>query len=608
MAIHDDTTKIERDVLQEQSPRMKHLFRLFGFAFNCTRVISTIYLGVFLALSLLRPVFALLWGRYIQIAERAQGIKEMAAACLLLAGYAVIRFLTELMERYLYLYDETEQLNVIQTNRQQERLYAKLYRKLASVSPEYFEIPKVNDRIEQVFRFTTDKAGGLNTSVMLQGYIVVSRAVSVATITSSLYIFSPWLCLMVFLALLPTVWGRTVGQKLLFEFMKNNTGLLRKADYFQGLMLSTAGKEIKTLGVHDFFYQKWRQAADEYTRKEEGLIRAQSKFLILNSLVINATTVAGMIIAILLMAAGQIDLGALGAVLLLVSTLVNDMKELLTGYVGFHMKKQEAAQFFDLMEMPEQEPAEGSSYNEPDGAELREVSYRYPMTEKYVLNDVNLTIHRGEKIAFVGENGAGKSTAVKLLAGILQPSYGKAIFHNSGKEEQENGKEKRGNVVFQDSAHYLTFSVADNVYLGDTHNPRDEKRIGEALSFAGLGETNGSMILGKEIGGGDLSGGQWQKLSIARSVYRNKGLIILDEPTSSLDPLAETEIIEKYLRLAEGRTVVFVTHRIGMAALADRIIVFSKGKIVQEGTHTQLINQGGEYARLYQEQAKWYRR
>lgn len=442
MEFNDHTTETEERVLSEQKPKLRHLFRLFYYAFNCTRGICMIYLGAFLLLSLMWPMLALLWGRYIQMADTLSEGTELVAAICLLAAYFAVWFLTELLQRYVYLYDEAEQLNVVQANRQQEKLYAKLYRKLASLSPQYFEIPKMNDRIEQVFRFTTAKVDGLNTSVMLQGYVVISKIISVITIAFSLYIFDPWLCLIVLLAPLPTVWNRTAGQKLKFEFMKDNTGLMRKADYFQGVMLSFNGKELKTFGLYDFFYQKWKQAADEYTVREQ----------------------------------------------------------------------------------------------------------------------------------------------------------------------QGEGCRETVSAVFQDPARYLTFSIAENIYLGDIENPRDKQRMRGALSFAGLEESDANQFLGKEIGGTDLSGGQWQKLAIARSVYRRKGMFILDEPTSGLDPLAEAEILKKYLDMAKNRTVVFVTHRMGVAAMADRIIVFSGGRIVQQGTHEQLIMQKGEYARLYREQARWYKR
>lgn len=155
---------------------------------------------------------------------------------------------------------------------------------------------------------------------------------------------------------------------------------------------------------------------------------------------------------------------------------------------------------------------------------------------------------------------------------------------------------------------YVTFSIADNVFLGDTVKTRNEVDIDTALSFSGLDNVERDNLLGKVIGGTELSGGQWQKLSIARAAYRNKDFIILDEPTSNLDPLAETDIFQKYISVAKDKTVIFVTHRISVASLADRIIVFANGKVVQDGTHHELISREGEYARLYMEQATWYNR
>ena len=144
--------------------------------------------------------------------------------------------------------------------------------------------------------------------------------------------------------------------------------------------------------------------------------------------------------------------------------------------------------------------------------------------------------------------------------------------------------------------------------MGDTHRPRNEKRIEEALEFGGISAAMKNELLGKDVGGRDISGGQWQKLSISRAYYRNRSIIVLDEPTSNLDPLAESEIFQKYIDLAGDRTVVFVTHRISVAALAQRIIVFDKGRIVGDGTHDELIKNNRVYARLYHEQSKWYDR
>lgn len=160
----------------------------------------------------------------------------------------------------------------------------------------------------------------------------------------------------------------------------------------------------------------------------------------------------------------------------------------------------------------------------------------------------------------------------------------------------------------QNGMGYPTFTIGDNVFLGDISRERDERAIEEALAFAGLEGKEKGSLLGKDVGGVDLSGGEWQKLSIARNIYRDRDFMVLDEPTSNLDPLSEAEIFRKYMEMAEGRTVIYVTHRISAAALADRILVFEKGRIVQDGTHEELLASGGVYERLYREQAKWYDR
>lgn len=339
-----------------------------------------------------------------------------------------------------------------------------------------------------------------------------------------------------------------------------------------------------------------------------ALIRAQAGFMILFYSIINLTIVMGSVFAFALMSLGKLSLGALGAVLSLVSTLVNDIKELLTGFAGFMMKKNEAAQFFDLMEMPEKND-DGKDCGAIHTIEVKGLKYRYPLTDRYVLNGIDLSIHRGEKVAFVGGNGMGKTTFIKLITGTLSPSDGELLINGIPVESISPVRHyDRISTVVQDPARYATFTIADSVFFGDIVKPRNEDIILTALSFAGLDDMDKDILLGKDIGGTELSGGQWQNLAIARAAYRGRNFIILDEPTSNLDPLAETEVFKKYIELAEDKTVFFVTHRISVASLADRIVVFSDGQIVQDGSHDELISCESEYARLYKEQAKWYNR
>ena len=606
--INDRTSTIERDVQIERKPKFIYLIRLFIFAFSSAKVISCLYLAVFITLSLLRPLLALVWGSYIQAIDAISYEETIFSAIMLIISYFVINFLCDLINRYVMPQEEIERLDVVQANRQQELLHSKIYSKLASILPETLEIPKVNDRIEQVFNFVGNRWNGMNTQVMLQSYIVIAKAVSVFTIALSLYILNPWLCLIVLAAPLPTLWSLTIGQRLQFAFIKDNTKLMRMAGHFQKMMISSAGKELKTLGLHDFFYKKWKRIADEYTLKEKKLIRTQAILNISNFFLLSLANVGGSVLAIILMAMGQLTLGALGAGLVLISTLVNDTKDLLTAFVTFMMKSNEAAQFFDLMELPEARN-DGEKCNTIETIEVKNLKYRYPLTERYVLKGIDLRISKGEKIALVGENGMGKTTFVKLITGTLFPSDGKILI-NGNDVEDFNNYSRYGclSTVVQNPARYFTFTISENVFLGDTLKPRDNVSINKALSFSGLSNMDKNSLLGKDIGGTDLSGGQWQKLAIARAMYRDRDLIVLDEPTSNLDPLAEAEIFQKYIELAKNKTVVFVTHRISIASLADRIIVFADGKIVQDGTHKELINSVGEYAQLYNEQAKWYDR
>jgi len=601
----DKTRVLEQTVQKDRKPKAIYVARLWSYIFSSVRVMSAVYLGVFVSLSLLQPVLAFIWGSYISSAENAA--ETFVPSLALITAYFLINYLTGLMNRYVGLNggEDIEQLSYVQANRQQEFLQSKIFSKISSVSAEYLEIAKINDNISQVFNFSGERWGGASRDVMLQSYAVIAKIVSIISIALSLYIFNPWLCVIAVAAPLPSIYSMTLGQKLKFRFVKDNTKLQRRINYFQSLMLSPAGKELKTFGLHDYFYKRWKDLADEYTLKEKKLIRAQTLLNMVNTLLSSSANIAGSVFAIVLMTAGRITLGALGAVMSLTGTLIADTSALLSSFSTLVTKKNEAAQFFDLMELPEQK-ADGAECGGIDVIEAKNLKYRYPLTEKYVLDGVSIKIRKGEKVAFVGENGAGKTTLVKLITGTLFPSAGELLV-NGVQVESMDPISKFGAIsaVVQDPSHYETFTVGDNVFLGDVGKARDESGIDEAIGFSDFDGAEKDMLLGKDIGGAELSGGQWQKLAIARAAYRSRDFIILDEPTSNLDPFAEADIFKKYIALSKDKTVIFVTHRVSAASLADRIVVFDGGKIVQDGPHGELLKEG-RYARLYQEQAKWY--
>lgn len=605
----DKTSAIEYEVQKKRKPKIRYILKMWVCMFCSIKAVSVIYLGFYIILSLLRPILAIIWANYISSLESIKGTGDIIRSITFITIYFLINYITSLIGRYIEQYEEIERLDLVQANRLEELFHSKIYQKLSVLSAEYFEIAEINDNINQVFSFVGNpRGGGANREILVRSCSIIAKIVSVFSIALSLYYFNPLLCFIAIASPLPAIYSITLSQKLRFRFIKDNTNILRRMEYFQQLMVSSAAKELKTYGLYDYFFDKWKNLSEEYTRKEKGLIFTRSILGLVNNLITGLANISGSVLAFILMSMGKITLGAFGAVYSLTGTLINDTGQLLSSISSFVMKKNEAAQFFDLMELPEQKN-EGSTYNEINVLEARKLRYRYPLTEKYVLDGIDINITKGEKIALVGENGAGKSTFVKLICGLVAPSDGDLKVNGLSVESPNQiNSFKTISVVMQDPAKYLGFTIGDNVFFGDVENIRDENIIDTALEYSGLGGVKKEELIGKDIGGIDISGGQWQKLAIARAIYRRRNFIILDEPTSNLDPIAEADLFKRYLAMSDGKTVVFVTHRISVASLADRILVFVNGHIVQDGRHEQLLREGGEYTRLYTEQAKWYNR
>ena len=235
------------------------------------------------------------------------------------------------------------------------------------------------------------------------------------------------------------------------------------------------------------------------------------------------------------------------------------------------------------------------------------VTFRYPGSERAILDDVSFTIRAGEKIALVGENGAGKTTIVKLLCGLYQPNSGKIwVDQYLLKELSEASRCSLYSAVFQDML-VLPFNVLVNVSIGQKE---DVHRVRRCLELAGLSERfpnlNLNLVRGSAEDAEDLSGGEQQKLLLARALYKDAPALILDEPTAALDPLSESELYEQYNELTKGKTAVFISHRLASTRFCSRIFLIGEGRILEEGSHEELLSRGGQYALMFREQSKYY--
>ena len=249
-----------------------------------------------------------------------------------------------------------------------------------------------------------------------------------------------------------------------------------------------------------------------------------------------------------------------------------------------------------------------------ESIEFRRVGFVYPAADRNVLDDVSFTISGGQKVALVGRNGSGKTTIVKLLTRLYDPTRGQILCNGNDIREFDPAElQRRFAVVFQDCVRYA-LTARENVGFGDVKHVDDVQRVRAAAAAAGVAEDLAALpqgyetFLGGQFGiGRDLSGGQWQKVGLARGFMRRGPLFILDEPTAHLDALAEFDVFRSFLELTAGVTPVIISHRFSNVRLADQIVVLQSGRVVQEGTHAELVDAGELYARMFAAQAGGYR-
>ena len=265
----------------------------------------------------------------------------------------------------------------------------------------------------------------------------------------------------------------------------------------------------------------------------------------------------------------------------------------------------------DFIDMPETD-GETKVNDFCEKIELKNVSFAYPGAKEESLTDVNLTIDKGETIAIVGHNGAGKSTLVRLITGIYQPTSGSVTIDGiPTKDIKPSTLYGLMSGVFQKFQKYQ-MTLRENVMISNLDTEREDGTLLETLKKADVDIESQSYpdgletMLSREFDGVDLSGGQWQRVSIARGINRDSKVIVLDEPTAAIDPIEETKIYKKFKEISDERTTVLVTHRLGSARIADRIVVMENGRVAEIGTHDELIHKKGTYYVLFMSQAQWY--
>jgi len=484
----------------------------------------------------------------------------------------------------------------------------------ATLDLQDFEDSESQDKLERARR----QASG-RMALMSQLFSQAQDAITILSLAAGLALFTPWLILLLLAALVPAFLGEAHFSAQGYALAYTRTADQRTLDYLRrtGASAETA-KEVKIFGLHAFLIDRYRQLAGSYYRATRALaVRRAGWGTLLTTIgtlgyygafaYLSWRTVAGDF------SIGDLTFGAAS---------FRRLRGLLEGLLaGFSKLAGQALYLDDLFSFFELTPAIRSPENPGpfptpirQGFVFEDVGFCYPGSETWAVRHMDFTLRAGEVLALVGENGAGKTTLVKLLTRLYDPNEGRILLDGHDLREYDLDAVRANlGVIFQDFVRY-DLTAAENIAVGRMSQRDDRARI-EAAAQRSLADEvvrrlpkGYDQVLGRRFRGAvDLSGGEWQKLALARAYMRDAQLLVLDEPTAALDARAEFEVFQRFKELMHGKTGVLISHRFSSVRMADRILVLVDGTVEAAGTHEELLAQHGRYAELFELQAAGYR-
>jgi len=448
----------------------------------------------------------------------------------------------------------------------------------------------------------------------------VQQLITTITLSISIMLFSPWLLLILVVGVIPAFLGETHFAFLGYAKNFRQTPVRRQLDYLRILGGSKeAAKELKLFGLKDFLSGKFKRLSDQVYEEDIALARKKGIAGSLLSAIGTAGYYTAYIYAVWRTVTGVFSLGTL---VFLANAIRDASSNLQQTFSTLSTIADQALFLTDLIAFFDMKPTIKSRPNAlpaprpiARGFEFEDVSFRYPGSERLVLNGLNFVLRPGERVALIGENGEGKTTIVKLLTRLYDPVSGRILLDGVDLREYDlDDLYKEIGVIFQDYMRY-EMTARENIavgrieFLDKLQKLQDAARKSMANEVVGkLGQAGYDQMLGRRFETGvDLSGGEWQKVALARAYLRDAQLLILDEPTSALDARSEYEVFQRFAELTAGKMAVFISHRFSTVRMADRIVVLENGRIAEEGDHDTLTSLGGRYAEMFELQAASYR-
>lgn len=494
-----------------------------------------------------------------------------------------------------------------------DSIYKSILYKSAKIKYKYFENKELYEEITKTADSVPNKISNMMTWNTLPP--IVGGSLSMIIVSMTLIQVDWKIALLVFV-------GNTLSIYFYYKRMKDNFFLSielipqkRWADaYWKCLVSKDTIKEIKIFKLFDFLSQKWRVKSTEVQTENFKLAIKYAGILLLSDIVAIVFKALALIYTVYLVVFENINIGNIMLVYGSINVFNGYMSDISRAFINLGDNSLHIQNWIKFMEMEDEVDVDVTpSISSDILIACSNVRFKYPQADAYAINGITLDIKAGDRIAIVGENGSGKSTFVNLINGLFDDYEGHILFQ--GKEIKDNLTYIRQNIstIYQEFGKY-DFSIRENISMGDANVEHDEVDFWDATNKSGAAafimdmEKKMDTMIGPYQDGTYLSGGQWQKIAISRTFLKDKAkLLILDEPTASLDPSSESEIYRRFLEKMDNQAVLMISHRLGATRFADRVLVFKEGKIIEDGTHEELMANKGVYWKMYMSQLALYK-
>ncbi|MBZ9629260.1 ABC transporter ATP-binding protein/permease [Salegentibacter sp. LM13S] len=556
------------------------------------------------------PVIILIVGKLIideVVLQIAAEEKDLDRLWLLVAAEFGLAILSDLMSRAISLTDGLlgDQYSIDTSVR--------IIKKTSELNLDQLEDSEFYDKLERARQQTTGRVG-LMSNILTQA----EDLVVIFTLLAGVVAFEPWLIILLVVSVVPTIINEIKFSGTSYSLARSWTQERRELDYLRYAGASdVTAKEVKLFGLSNYLAERFKNLSDTYYLMSKKLAKQRAGWGSLFNVIGTGAYYGAYLLIVFRTVAGIFSLGDLTFLSGSFNRLRSKLQGFFTRFTAITDSALYLQDYFEFLDLKYANETSEEKLSLPKkikkGFEFRNVGFKYPKSEAWVVRNINFELKAGEKLAFVGENGAGKTTLIKLLLRFYEPTEGEILLDDIPvKQYDQTQYQQYFGVIFQDFVKF-ELTLRENIAMGEIEEIQNQERINSAAEKSLANEVISEMPggydqqLGKRFKQGkDLSGGQWQKIAIARAYMKDAEVLILDEPTSALDARAETEAFDRFIKLTEGKTAVIISHRFSTVRIADRIMVLKDGAVLEIGTHRELMKNDQLYAELFNLQAQGY--